>query len=180
MEMKTKLLAFVLVVIMLLAFQIAVSADNQTIVYQFSDEPFYWEECYETDGWIPGPAAKYGENVCLEYFAMNDEVVRFKPNGDVSWTLTQHGTAYIYAQDDGELLDTGVFSVQEVARDYGGDANCVGSDGQHAWLGKCTALWSNLDFAEYHWKISGIYFFDITVRGPGEYCYGDILGTLCK
>lgn len=184
--MNKKFFALVLVVVALTISPLTVLASSGTQVFQFRNEPFVWDECFQVANPFPGPAVKLGEDVCVHYVAMNDSTVRMKANGDVEWTLTQHGTAYIHAQDDGELLDTGVFSVQEIVRDDGGDGNCVGSDGQHAWLGKCDAWWKNVDFAEYHWKINGnsLYYFEITVHGAGNYCYSDkdedSLGPLCK
>jgi len=184
--MNKKFLALFFSMAMLLLSPVTVSAGSGTQVYKFRNEPFFWNECFEVADASPGPAEKLGEDVCVDYVALNDSTVRMKANGDVEWTLTQHGTAYIYAQDDGTLLDSGVFSVQEIVRDDDGDGNCVGADGQHAWLGKCANLYDKVDFAEYNWKINGnsIYYFELTIRGAGNYCYADKngapLGPLCK
>ncbi len=164
----------------------AFAAENGTQVYRFSNEPFVWDETHVLGDQFPGAAEKFGEDVYVHYVAMNAETVRVKANGDVSWTLTQQGTATVTAVDDGALLYEGPFQVEEIARDDGGDAGCLASDG-HAWLGNCTAMWNNLDFAQYNWKITGnsVDTFNITIRGAGNYCYGGIhedgaFGPGCK
>lgn len=168
-----------------LIFPITVSAGSGTQVYKFKNEPFVWDETHSL-GDPFGAAEKFGEDINVHYEALNSETVRVKANGDVSWTLIQHGTATITAVDDGELLYQGPFQVEEIVRDYDGDAQCLASDG-HAWFGNCVEWWNYLDFARYHWKITGnsVEFFSITVDGPGDWCYGGIhedgaYGASCK
>jgi hypothetical protein len=108
---------------------------------------------------------------------MNASTVRVKGE-DVAWSLVQVGTATVYALDDDEVLYRGPFQVEEVARDIGGDADCLWIDGQHAWAGNCEVLKTKLDFLEYHWKITGasVYTFDASIRGPGNWCYSSTQG----
>lgn len=161
----------------------------QTNVYRFSDEPFDFTRCYKTTDWIPGPAAEFGQNVCVHYQALNSETVRIKINKDGStdlgWNLIQQGTATITSQSSGEVLYIGPFQVEEIAQDDGNDAGCVWTDGQHAWGGLCSGFYSTLDYLTYQWKITGnsVYFFKVTIRGPGNYCYdakGVQYGPGCK
>lgn len=148
-----------------------------TTVYRFADEPFDFTQCYATTDWVPGPAAEFGENVCVHYVALNSETVRVKDNKDgttdVGWNLIQQGTATITSVTTGAVLYVGPFQVEEIGQDDGNDANCSTTDG-HAWLGKCGgSIYSTLDYALYQWKITGnkVYFFKLTVKGPGMYCY---------
>ena len=153
----------------------AFAVGNGAQVYRFANEPFVWDETHVLGSWFPGASEKFGESVNVHYEALNAETVRYVKNGDVEWTLTQHGTATITAVDDGALLYEGPFQVEEIARDDGGDANCSTSDG-HAWLGKCSQWWNYVDFAQYNWKITGnsVDTFNITVKGAGNWCYGGI------
>jgi len=176
MNLKKVLMGGAATAIMLGASAVSVlAAGNGAQVYRFANEPFVWDETHELGTQFPGAAEKFGEDVAVHYEAMNAETVRVKVNGDVEWTLTQHGTATITALDDEALLYEGPFQVEEIARDNGGDAGCLANDG-HAWLGNCSALWSNLDFAQYNWKITGnsVDTFNITIKGAGNYCYGGI------
>ena len=170
-----KKLTVLLVLILVLIFPITASAGSGTQVFKFKDEPFVWDELHVLGDQFPGAAEKFGEDVYVHYEALNSETVRVKANGDVEWTLLQHGTATITAVDDGELLFEGPFKVEEIVRDDGGDALCLASDG-HAWLGKCVEWWNYVDFARYHWKIAGnsIEYFSITIDGAGNWCYGGI------
>lgn len=171
-----KILTNVFVTLAILFFAVpSFAAGNGTQVYRFANEPFVWDEIHELGTQFPGAAEKFGENVNVHYEALNAETVRVKENGDVEWTLTQQGTATVTAVDGGALLYEGPFQVEEIARDDGGDAGCLADDG-HAWLGNCSSLWSNLDFAQYNWKITGnsVDTFNITIRGAGNYCYGGI------
>jgi hypothetical protein len=176
-----KRMAFVLGVLAVLALPSAAMAEgwdgNGTQVYRFSDELREYEGTYHTSGEFPGPAATFGEDVDVHYESMNSSTVRIKGD-DVKWTLTQHGTATVTALDDGEVLYSGPFQVEEVARDIGGDANCLWEDGQHAWAGNCDALKTKLDFLEYHWKITGasVYTFDASIKGQGNWCYSSTQG----
>jgi len=172
-----KKLSFLLVLALVLIFPITASAGSGTQVYKFKDEPFVWEETHLLGDQF-GAAEKFGEDIDVHYEALNSETVRVKANGDVSWTLIQHGTATITAVDDGELLYQGPFQVEEIGRDDGGDAECLDTDG-HAWFGKCSAsglAWTNLDFVRYQWKITGnsIEFYSITIKGAGNYCIGGV------
>lgn len=167
-----------MILALVLFFPITASAGSGTQVFKFKDEPFTWDETHIFGDQFPGAAEKFGEDVHVHYEALNSETVRVKANGDVEWTLIQHGTATITAVDDGALLYEGPFQVEEIARDIGGDAGCLAADG-HAWLGKCSdsgLLYTNLDFAQYNWKITGnsVDSFSITIRGAGNYCYGGI------
>ena len=180
-----KKLTVLLVLTLVLIFPITASAESGTQVFRFSDEPFNLTQCYSTTDFFPGPAETFDENVCVQYLALNSETVRVKKNGDVEWSLVQHGTATVYAVDDNEVLYEGTFQVEEVGRDDGGDASCLASDG-HAWLGKCTGFFTNLDFLQYNWKIAGnsVYSFNATIRGAGNWCYsskqGGSVGPGCK
>ena len=183
MNLKTKLIAVALVLVIA---PILISADLGTKIFKFRDDPFVWMDYFYLGDDFSSPAEKYGEDVYINYEALNDSVVRMKSNGDIEWTLTQRGRAFVYAIDDDEFLDEGIFSVQEIVRDNGGDGGCVGDDGQHAWLGNCSNLWDAVDFVDYHWKINGTKTsaLDITIHGDGNYCYSDrenvFLGPLCK
>lgn len=175
-----------LILALVLIFPITASAGSGTQVYKFKDEPFVWDETHSLGDQFPGAAEKFGEDVYVHYEALNSETVRVKANGDVEWTLLQHGTATITAVDDGTLLYEGPFQIEEIGRDEGGDAECLASDGR-AWLENCTALYTNLDFARYYWKITGnsVEFFSITIDEPDNYCYGGIheegaFGPGCK
>ena len=156
----------------------AFAAGNGTQVYRFSDEPFDYWQSYFTAGFFPGPAETFGEDVDVHYEALNSETVRLSKDGDVDWALTQHGTATVYAQDDNEVLYSGPFQVEEVARDDGGDAGCLWVDGQHAWAGNCSAFFTNLDFLQYNWKITGnsVYYFNGSIKGAGNWCYSSKQG----
>lgn len=163
---------------LLLVFVTAVYAGgNGTQVYRFSDEPFDFWQSYSTTDFFPGPAATFGEDVDVHYVALNSETVRVNKWGDVEWTLTQHGTATVYAADDNEVLYEGPFQVEEVARDDGGDAGCSTGDG-HAWAGNCSGFFTDLDFLRYNWKITGnsVYFFTATINGAGNWCYSSPQG----
>jgi hypothetical protein len=183
----------VLVAIVLLALPSAVTAGgptgNGTLVFRFSNEPFVFDQCYSLAAPFPpfggpGPALTFGQDVCVHYVAMNSETVRVDA-GDVSWSLIQHGIATVQAVNGGTVLYRGPFQVEEVARDIGGDANCLAADG-HAWIGNCTALYTKMDRLSYHWKVTGasIYYFDLSISAPGQWCasskQGGELGPGCK
>jgi len=180
--MKNLMLVVILLALVILQPSVAVAGElrnDGAMVYRFADEPFDFWQCYKTSSYFPGPAATFGEDVCVHYLAMNSETVRIK-GSDVEWSLIQHGTATIYAQDDNTVLYQGPFQVEEKGRDYNGDARCLWVDGRHAWLGICdyAGFFANLDFAEYHWKIAGnsIYYFQVTISAPGVWCYSSKQG----
>ncbi|MDH4135828.1 MAG: hypothetical protein OEW09_03795 [Anaerolineae bacterium] len=176
-----KKLMFVLVALALLAIPSAAIAGgpggNGTQVYRFSNEPFTLTQCYSTTGFFPGPAATFGEDVCVDYVAKNSETVRVKGD-NVSWALIQIGTATVWAQDDSEILYTGPFQVEEIARDIGGDADCLWVDGQRAWIGNCKNLYSGMDFLNYSWKITGasVYYYNLSISAPGMWCFSSKQG----
>jgi hypothetical protein len=177
-------LAKIGIVIALMFLSISVSdAFAQTTVYRFDNEPFDYWQCYDVNNpYFPGPAAEFGQNVCVHYLAMNSETVRHKTNKDgskdVGWNLIQQGTALIYDTAHNLLYD-GPFQVEEIAQDDNNDAECVWTDGQHAWIGICKQFFSNLDFLIYQWKITGnkVYFFKATIKEPGMWCYSDTRGS---
>jgi hypothetical protein len=148
-------------------------AGNVAQVYRFTNEPFVLDQTYLLGDRFPGPAEKFGEDVSVHYSAINAETVKYSTNGDVEWKLTQDGTATIKAVDDGALLYEGPFQVGEIVRDDGGDGGCSTNDG-HAWLGNCLNLWDKVDFVQYNWKIPGVYAFNITIKGAGNWCYGGV------
>ena len=168
----------------------AFAANNGTTVYRFSDEPFNYNQCYTTNGFFPGPAATFGQDVCVNYVAQNAETVRVGENSGISWSLTQHGTATVTAStvvNSGQVLYEGPFQVQEIARDPDGDAtSCLTAD-HHAYIGHCswTDFSTNLDFLRYNWMITGnsIYSFNATINGAGNWCYsskqGGVFGPGC-
>ena len=117
----------------------------------------YWQTY---SGW--GPALAYGQEVTINYVAMNTWVLNMKDNGDGTWTirqeLTQKGFAYVY-DTSGTLNDTKNFRVVEVAHgtvDY-------------------SATWYHLyDIAyvekhEYHWIIPGVYHYHVAIKDGWSY-----------
>lgn len=184
--MKRMISAAIAAVILLSLADTAFAGGGEKAKFSFKNEPFEFWQCYATGDFFPGPAETFGEDVCVFYQALNKENVTVEANGDVSWILQQKGTATIYAQDDQEILFEGNFKVEEIARDIGGDAECLWVDGEHAWIGICKHLFTGLDFLEYHWKIQGasVYYFDATIRSPGAWCYsskqGGAIGPGCK
>jgi hypothetical protein len=159
------------------------TSSARTEIYRLVDDPFTLEQCYYLGDWLEGPARYFDTDVCVQYDALNTVTTRIKTNNDgsedVGWTLTQKGTATIRDAMTDEILYVGPFHVEEVGQDDGNDADCLGtaSNGDPvAWLGKCgTNIWSTLDFARYHWKITGnkIYFYEFRANAPGEFCYMD-------
>ncbi len=147
-----------------------------------SEAPFLYTECYAADDLLhPGPAAHFGEDVCVDYEAVSDELVQFNDNPDgttdVHWALFQHGTATVYVQVDNALLYQGPFRVEEIAQDVGDDADCVwtafkGGDDQHTWLGACVDPFNGLDFLKYSLELLGEtpFFYEALVSGPGTWC----------
>ena len=66
------------------------------------EEPFLYRECYAAgDPDHPGPAAHFGEDVCVEYEGMSSHFVQYTDNDagttDVQWALFQVGTASVRA-----------------------------------------------------------------------------------
>lgn len=175
---------FVLVLVALGLSGSVVLADNGTQVYRFSNEPFDFWQCYSQSAWFPGPAATFGQDVCVHYVARNSETVRFHGNA-VAWSLIQHGTATVL-DNHGVVLYSGPFQVEEIAKDYDGDADCVWSDGKHAWIGICQNLYGGMDFLNYNWKITGaaVYYFNLSISAPGQWCFsskqGGVWGPGCK
>ena len=161
----------------------AFAANNGTTVYRFANEPFNYKQCYTTGGFFPGPAATFGQDVCVQYTANNSETVRYQ-SGNVEWSLIQIGTATVTSQNTGDVLYQGPFQVQEHARDLGDNAGCTTSD-HHAYLGHCTSAYTNLDWLRYNWSITGnsVYDFTLTISSPGQYCFnspqGGEFGTDC-
>lgn len=113
--------------------------------------PFTWTDEFSEGSY--GPNLYYGEDVYVEYTAINTWHVESKDNGDGTWDvnqeLTQKGFAYVYASDGDELLDKRNFRVVEIT---------LGTvDSVKSW-------YYILDFHyvknwNYHWKIAGIYHF---------------------
>ena len=158
-------------------------------IYDPAETPFRYTECYSaTDPMHPGPAAHFGEDVCVDYEATSSEVVQFNPNDlgttDVHWALFQNGTASVHAQVDGVLLYDGPFRMEEIAQDLEDDADCVwttfkGGDDQHTWTGACSELGS-LDFLTYKLELYGEtpFIYEAFVSGPGIWCAFDSGGQL--
>ena len=143
--MKAK--SFVMgVVLLLAALAISIPAVDATPP---NKSKFSWTQDY--DGW--GPALYYGEPVRVQYEAVNTWHVEIRDNSDGTWyvnqELTQDGTAYIYALDDGELLDVKRFRVTEIT---------------HGTVSELKSWYYILDFDyvdqwNYHWIIPGVYHF---------------------
>lgn len=154
-------------------------------IFDPPDRPHRFKQCYSlSDPYHPGPAAHFGEDVCVEYEAVNCGLAEVKHNDDgtddVDWHIWQAGTAQIYAASDDELLYDGPFSIEEVGRDLGGDADCISSEpsaqgGLRVWTGACANIFDNLDLLLYRWKIEGdqSYLYEATIGHPGTWCSFD-------
>ena len=150
--------------------------------------PFNYAVCYAVaDTMNPGPAAHYGEDVCVDYVAANGGIVQIVDNADgttdLNWALFQHGTATITAQIDNAILYEGSFQAEEIAQDLGDDAGCLwqsidGGDDQHAWLGNCEAPYGSLDQLTWKLEFHGEtpFLYEAFVSGPGNWCAYDSNG----
>jgi hypothetical protein len=167
-----KKLSIISLAVMLLGITFtAVMAGGGTQTWNFNNEPFTWDQDYTlAQGW--GPAFTFGEDVHVHYEALNGDRVKLSADGDLSWVLTQNGTATITALDDDEELHVGNFQVVERGIDLGNDSGCQSSDG-HAWLGNCEGLYSTVEFIEYTWLIDGgsTYYYNLSIDAPGQYCF---------
>jgi hypothetical protein len=130
-------------------------------------DPFFYEEDYLDDDRV---ACYYGEDVHVVYEAVNAWTFVVQ-NGDVRETLTQNGTATVYALDDGALLDTRGFHATERFYDGGGDV-AVRHEGDYGVWYQVSHDWWNPDLEDYHyiWKIPGVYDFRAWNRN-GEWSY---------
>ncbi len=165
----------------------AAQAQSGDEVIQFSDPDFAYTRCYALTDAIPGPAAAFGEDVCVDYETMNLEAVLLYPTGvgpsDVEWTVSQQGTATVHARLDNAVLGSGFVVIKERGQDLGDDAQCLwspvpGDVPDHASLSTCAAGIANLDGFSYSWDISGDLFYSFQVAGaaPGSWCGGDSRG----
>jgi hypothetical protein len=152
-------------------------------------KPFVYSECYRaSDSLGPGPAAYFGQNVCVDYSATGWGEVRVvdKSDGtrDVHWTRRQHGTAAVYGQREAAILYEGYFQIEETADDWGNDAGCLGrtdrkdGDKKRVWAGNCDALDRGIDFLSLSWQnTDGPYFsYELSVIEPGLWCAIDSEG----
>lgn len=165
------------------------SAQASEIMLQESeDSPFIYSQCYAADDAShPGPAAYFGQDVCVTYEALNSGVIQVMNNDDgttdVHWSIFQRGTATIRAQVGDAVLYQGPYRIEEVAQDYGNDADCLwtaakGGDDAHAWIGLCADPYDSLELLTYTWELQGDvpFSYQAFVSGPGTWCSIDSQG----
>lgn len=156
-------------------------------IYQSSGKPLSYTRCYGLADAMPGPAAAFGEDVCVEHVALERGHVIVLPAADggsrVQWILSQQGQAKIVSQSSGASLAIGRLRIMENGEDLGSDAGCLWSpDGTgaatHASVGACTGDLANLDIFSLYWEFLGetIFRFQASGATPGSWCGLDSTG----
>lgn len=178
-----------MVFLMAVAVPTPLSAE-EFVISDPSFAPFAYTVCHAAlDANNPGPAAHYGEDVCVDYVAISFAIVRTTDNADgstdLSWQLFQNGTATVTSESFGDVLYEGPFQASEIAEDRGNDAGCLwsteqGGDDAHAWLGNCASAAARLDQMNWHLEMYGDtpLFYEVYVSGPGNWCAFDSDGNL--
>lgn len=113
------------------------------------EDPFHLIQCYGSSHYT---AAEFGEAVCVTYDSINVIDIASK-KGEVSWTLTQTGTAHVVGVS-GADYGTYSFDVKEKVVDQGDDAGCGDGSGRY-WLGYCFdhGDWTKLESFDYQWNV---------------------------
>ena len=160
----------------------------ETMAHHFVDEHISYSTCYSVaDPYFPGPAARFGEDVCVEYDGIGSELTEITTaadgSKDVTWRLTQRGTARVYAQSNQALLHTGEFELEEVAEDLGNDAGCLSAAAEpdvamHASMSRCTDFENALDGLSHFIGFSDEtgFAYVLSINEVGGWCYSDTLG----
>ena len=162
---------FVLAIMLLLLVPSAALAKNAAERGHYSD-PFYWAQDYTLQD---GPVAcYYGRDVHVVYQAVNTWTYVVQ-HGDVRETLTQSGTADVYALQDGApgpLLDSRPFHAVERFFDADGDVAVRHEGDFGVWYQVSHDWWSpHLEDFHYVWKIPGVYDLRAWNRN-GQWSYG--------
>lgn len=173
----------------------SVGLADEVIFNDSSNSPLTYRECYAaSDPAHPGPAAYFGEDICIDYQATGTNAIQRTAHvdgtNDVEWILHQSGTASIWAQSNGAPLFDGFFQVAEIGRDLGDDGDCIwsaldGGDDQRAWSGACAVLVGAVDFLERKWELHGdqTYYYETIIAGPNTWCVfdseGGVYGAAC-
>lgn len=150
--------------------------------YDFVEEGFTYTRCHAVSDPLPGPAAAFGQDVCVDYEVMVSEAVsiisRTDGTADADWQASQRGAATIRAQGDDAVLATGFIQSEEVAEDLGNDASCLSSGDGTTHASVATCILGRLDRFMYFWEFSGdaLYSLEATGSAEGDWCALDSRG----